>query len=228
MEKKDVFVSKPTFYQRLNLFRVLLVLVIMATAILTVLVKQFDYFKTDLFVTRSIQGLNPFWFDSLMRFLSWLGDLWMGSLVILVVSVILLLLGKRKSVLMFLVSSYGAISLSELIKFIIGRPRPDSTLINQIGKFTRSDSFPSGHVMFAVGLYGFLLFLVFTQLKSRLVLKKILLITLAVPVFLMGLSRIYLGAHWFSDVIGAYLFGYIWLFIMVNIYKSLDPQVNPK
>ncbi len=227
MKAQEAFVGKPKFYQRLNVFRFLLVLVIIFTGLLTLLVKRFDYFRTDLFITRYIQGVDWVGFKSLMVFLSWLGDILPGSLVVFLATLSMLLIKKTKAALMIVVSGYGAIAVSESFKFLIGRPRPDADLINQIGKFTRSDSFPSGHVLFSIGLYGFLFFLAFSQIKTRFILRTVTLVVLALPPLLMGVSRIYLGAHWFSDVMGAYLIGYIWLFMMINLYRALDPQVKP-
>ena len=131
---------------------------------------------------------------------------------------------KSKEAIILSLSTIGVIILSVVLKTLVARPRPDPTLVLQIGEYGKSDSFPSGHVLYAIGLYGFLLFLVFTKLKKGF-LRNLLIFALVALLILMGISRIYLGAHWFSDTLGSYLIGSVWLFLMVWIYKRL---VKPK
>jgi undecaprenyl-diphosphatase len=78
--------------------------------------------------------------------------------------------------------------------------------------------FPSGHVVFYTGFFGFLWFLSYTLLKrSRR--RTVLLWSLAALVALVGPSRIYLGAHWASDVIGGYLLGSLALLGEIWLYE---------
>lgn len=220
MEAKEAFVKKPLFHKRLITFRNLLILVIATFLVLTILAKNYDYFNLDLTLTLFIQEFHQSWFDFLMRAISQGGTVVVGTVVIVLISALLVYHKHFKTALTLLVSSYGVMVLGMILKDLIARPRPKANLIHQIGLYPKSDSFPSGHVLFAVGLYGFLFFLVATKLRSRLLLKKILLVILCLPLTLMGLSRIYLGAHWFSDVLGAYLVGYVWLFLMIHLYHS--------
>jgi len=68
------------------------------------------------------------------------------------------------------------------------------------------------------------MFLSYTLLKERVVWRSTLLIVLAFFVATIGVSRIYLGAHWFSDVLGAYLLGSLWLGACVMIYRWGKPR----
>src|SRR6185503_7608434 len=79
-------------------------------------------------------------------------------------------------------------------------------------------SFPSGHVVMVTTFYGFLAFLVFTLLKPSWG-RTALLVVFAALIVLMGPSRIYLGQHWFSDVMGAYLLGGLWLALTIMFYR---------
>jgi len=65
---------------------------------------------------------------------------------------------------------------------------------------------------------GFLIFLCFALLKSSPG-RTALLVALSLVLALMGVSRIYLGQHWFSDVMGAYLFGSLWLLLTIRFYR---------
>lgn len=101
--------------------------------------------------------------------------------------------------------------LNRLIKTLVRRPRPPQKLHLVVEK---NYSFPSGHSMSAMIGYG--LFII--QLKhSDLKLKNILMIICGIMIFLIGLSRIYLGVHYFSDVLGGYLIGLSYLlFVYYN------------
>jgi undecaprenyl-diphosphatase len=77
--------------------------------------------------------------------------------------------------------------------------------------------------MFYVGFYGFIVFLAFTLLKPSL--KRALLLTFfGLLVFLIGISRIYVGEHWASDVLGAYLLGTLMLVAIIELYRWGKPR----
>ena len=81
-----------------------------------------------------------------------------------------------------------------------------------------SSGFPSGHVLSTTAFAGFLVFLSFTLLKPSAT-RTALLVVLCLLIALMSVSRIYLGQHWFSDVMGAYLFGSLWLMLTIHFYR---------
>ncbi len=193
-------VSKPTFFERTFIFRTILILVILAFGILTLLAKQYHYFKIDLTFTLFVQQYQPFWFDFLMRYITLLGNPVTVAILVTFLGAAGFLFGRKRAPLMLTISTLGGLFLSEIIKILVGRPRPDPTLIRQIGYFLQADSFPSGHVLGAVSLYGFLLYISFTKLKKSFLRSGIIAICILM-IMLMGLSRIYLGAHWFSDVL---------------------------
>ena len=100
-----------------------------------------------------------------------------------------------------LISILGIAGLSnKILKVIIKRPRPSHLhLINE-----RGFSFPSGHAMGSMALYGFLLYLVYKKVKNKY-LKIMLMIFLSYIIITIGISRIYLGVHYPSDILGGYL-----------------------
>ena len=79
-------------------------------------------------------------------------------------------------------------------------------------------SFPSGHVLMYTAFFGFLMFLGYTLLKPSIA-RAVMLVILGSLVALVGLSRIYLGDHWASDVTGAYLLGSLWLAMSIALYR---------
>jgi undecaprenyl-diphosphatase len=104
-----------------------------------------------------------------------------------------------------------------LVKDLIQRPRP---LGNQVGVFSilNSYSFPSGHVMYYLCFFGFIWFLAFSLTKPSLK-RGFLLVFFGALIALIGISRVYLGQHWTSDVIGSYLLGTLTLVAIIQIYR---------
>ena len=98
---------------------------------------------------------------------------------------------------------------------IIARPRPDILrLVYETGY-----SFPSGHAMVATGFYGFLIYIANKKIKNK-ALRRCITILLTLLIFLIGISRIYLGVHYATDIIGAFIIGIIYLVIFINILKK--------
>jgi undecaprenyl-diphosphatase len=88
--------------------------------------------------------------------------------------------------------------------------------VNVFAKLS-SYSFPSGHVMFYLGFFGFIWFLAFTLLKPSLK-RSLLLVFFGILIVLIGVSRVYLGEHWPSDVLGSYLLGSLTLAALIQFY----------
>jgi undecaprenyl-diphosphatase len=81
-----------------------------------------------------------------------------------------------------------------------------------------SYSFPSGHVMFYLGFFGFIWFLAFSLMKPSMK-RGFLLVFFGGLAILIGASRIYVGEHWASDVVGAYLLGTLTLAVIIQFYR---------
>ena len=112
-----------------------------------------------------------------------------------------------------------------LIKLAIGRPRPLSSLVDVVAPVS-GNSFPSGHVMFYTVFFGFLFFLAWARLPASLGRAAALTICGGL-VLLIGPSRMYLGAHWLSDVIAAHLLGLIILTFGIEFYLRYISAARP-
>ena len=143
---------------------------------------------------------------SFFKLCSTLGSTWFYVLLV----VVLMFLKDKKELLIGIHLLIGQ-GINRLIKYIIKRPRPPQRL--HLVKETNY-SFPSGHSMSAMIGYGLLIIEVY---QSSLKYKKLIMTLLAMMILLIGLSRIYLGVHYFSDVIGGFLLSLSYLlFIYYN------------
>ena len=218
-------VSQKKFNARKTLFYIIIASVIAAFGLLTIYVRQRPYFDLDLTITKEVQEFTPVWFDFLMNMITFIGNP-LTSVMLTAITVGFFYLKKRnKEAIMLFVSVLGSTVLSILLKALIHRPRPTPHLVHQTMKYLHNDSFPSGHVMFYVGFFGFLLYLMFTIPVGHK-LRTISLAIFTTLILLIGPSRIYVGAHWFSDVIGAYLLGFVILVIVIYIYNRWQPKAN--
>lgn len=149
--------------------------------------------------------------------------------------VILFIIVKRKRyIIPLFLTVLGNSIFVEVVKMIFARARP---LISNTLVFESTYSYPSGHSLIAITIVGLIVIYLFIELKSNL-LKMISLILGIIVILLVGFSRIYLGAHWPSDVLGSFLIGTTWLcFILlcienksnlIKIYKSIVNKINKK
>jgi membrane-associated phospholipid phosphatase len=183
--------------------------------------KRSPYFPLDLVITRAVQQDHGDLFDAVMHGLSWIG--FMPQVMAFAAAVILVLwrLGLRAEAAALCLAGAGSACVT-LIKLVVRRPRPADDLVEVAMRISES-SFPSGHVFMFTAFCGFLAYLAFTLLAAtpwRTLLPAVLL---ALPA-LMGLSRIDLGHHWFSDVMGGHVLGALWLACVIRIYRWGKPR----
>ena len=197
--------------------RILLALAAGSFAVLALLAQRHSHHSWDVAVTQVVQSMDFPGFSSLMIGVSIVGNGWVPVLIVVLFSLGLLRMCLRTEGIICMAGVGLGFSINRLLKMLIGRPRPAESLVEVYTDYG-SESFPSGHVVFFVTFFGFLLFLGFAQVGNRLI-RKVLLASLAALIVLVGLSRVYLGAHWPSDVIGAYLFGGVWLAVMIKMYQ---------
>ena len=209
--------SRPKREYRTFLFQVSLFAAIGAFAVLTFLVKTTPSFPIDLQIERAIQSINSPIFAGLMYLISWPGFSPQSFILSVLIVLAIYLFGLQWEAIMALVAALLPPIVNVIVKDYIRRPRPTIDLVRVLGVLN-SYSFPSGHVMFYVGFYGFLWFLVYTLLK-RSWRRTLLLIFLGALIALVGISRIYLGQHWPSDVLGAYLLGGLTLVAILQLYR---------
>ena len=109
----------------------------------------------------------------------------------------------------------GVTVINQAIKHIVRRPRPNVLrLVEEDGY-----SFPSGHSMVSMAFYGIIIYLVYKNVTNKY-LKWNLITLLSLLILSIGFSRIYVGVHYFTDVVGGFLLGLAYLIIYINIYNK--------
>ncbi len=160
------------------------------------------------------QGISSFINPALTNIFKMITFLGSTVFIVLATIVILITLWKSRGKF-FLLLIIIAMSLSSVLKLIIARPRPD------VLKLVIEDtySFPSGHTIAISTLIGFLIFLIWQE-KGRLNknLKVVLTVFLSIVALLVMLSRIYLGAHYFSDILGGIIISILVLFNFYGLF----------
>lgn len=135
-----------------------------------------------------------------------------GAIFLIVLTVFLFLVIKNRKIGVSIFSNLVIITvLNQLLKRILQRPRPtEFRIIEETGY-----SFPSGHSMISMAFYGYLIYLIYKYVKNKYV-KWISIVLLGILICSIGISRIYLGVHYTSDVLGGFLISVSYLVVYIS------------
>lgn len=144
-----------------------------------------------------------------------------GAIFLIILTITLFILIKNKKIGLSIILNLIVITgLNQILKNILQRPRPtEYRLIEETGF-----SFPSGHSMVSMAFYGYLIYLIYKYVKNK-DLKWISIVLLSILICSIGISRIYLGVHYTSDVLGGFLISLSYLIVytlIVNRYLLED------
>ena len=138
-----------------------------------------------------------------------------GSGIVIGIICLIFLIKNRKCGILITINAVNILILNVFLKLVFTRDRPfDLMIISEDGY-----SFPSGHAMAALGFYGFIIYIIYHLNLSKRI-KYLFIILLGILIFLIGLSRIYLGVHYASDVIAGYMVSLSYLIIYITIVKK--------
>jgi membrane-associated phospholipid phosphatase len=175
----------------------------------------------DVTITREFQENKTPWLSFIMIAVSYIGNVLLLSVGLVALAALFFwIVDLRLEAITVVVVSATSAFLNGLIKLLVARPRPSASLV-EIIQAAGGNSFPSGHVMSYVAFWGLLFSFGLILFKGNHWWRTALLIISALFVVLVGPSRVYLGDHWASDVLGAYIFGGIWLGMFLWIYLYL-------
>lgn len=194
---------------------------------LTLIAGQSDPNVVDLAATRALQRIDHPAFAALMYMVSWFGFSPQNLIMPLVLAGLFAV--RRLWVeALWILGSQGASLVTVTLKDIVHRARPSPDLVGVLAPL-QDPSFPSGHVIQYTALFGTTFFLMYV-LARRSAPRTAALVALAIPIVLVGPSRLYLGQHWLSDVLGGYavaamlLAPYCWAYARWRLEARRSPR----
>lgn len=186
--------------------------------------RRTQFFPGDRRIARALQKQKSPWFRRFMIAVSEPGFARVSfPLTTAIVGVFWLLRFRLEAI--FLALSNTSSLLNILIKKLIKRPRPTKELVT-VERVLKQPSFPSGHVMHYMNLFGMLTYFLATNWRSGR-LRNILITVCVSLIALVGPSRIYLGAHWPSDVMAGYVYGGLWFGGLMALYLRVKAWIHP-
>ncbi len=167
-----------------------------------------------------IKNIRNSFLTAFFKFITFLGS----QYTILFITLLSFIFIKNKKVpIAILTNSIIITVLNILLKNIVDRPRPQGyRIIEETGY-----SFPSGHSMISMAFYGLILYIIFTNCKNKKI-RNTLCVFFIVLIFLIGFSRIYLGVHYASDVLGGFLISISYLILFTTFTKPIFKLDNIK
>jgi undecaprenyl-diphosphatase len=166
--------------------------------------------------------IGPGWVEEMGRDLTALGGVAVLTLATASVALYFLMRHRTSSMLFLLSAVGGGIAISSIAKDVFDRPRPE---LVPYGSYVHTASFPSGHSMMAAVAYLSLGVLIARVQPSRRLKAFIILIAVMLTV-LVGISRVYLGVHWPTDVLAGWLAGAAWAAICFAVAQYLGRRGN--
>lgn len=176
--------------------------------------------ETDTEVARYLLDRRSDWGLRAMQGVTTAGDLWFVTLLVVVLGATAVLRTRRwRPLWLPAMAGAGAFVISVTVKLATGRARPAAPFatVEALG-----DAFPSGHALRAMAVYAALAWLVTAARRSQA--RQLAAWGVACGlILLVGASRVYLGAHWLTDVLAGYFLGGLWLVLLVRITATSGP-----
>ena len=183
-----------------------------------------QFFPGDKAITYQLQKQRHPWFRGFMQAVSEVGFWQWATPQTVGIAAIFWALRFRLEAIFILLTSSSTI-LNMLVKRLVKRPRPTQELVTVV-RVINEPSFPSGHVMHYTNFYGLLIYLLATNWRSGK--RRNTLISLCtLLIACIGPSRIYLGAHWPSDVMAGYMYGGLWFAGIMALYLRIKAWLHP-
>ncbi len=191
---------------------------------LSIIARYTQFFPGDMVITTALQKQRNPWIRRFMVAISEIGFPKLSVPLTIGVAGIFLALRFRLEAIFILLTTSSNL-LNALVKRLIKRPRPTKELVTVV-RVINEPSYPSGHVMHYTNFFGLLIYLLATNWRSGTLRNILIAICTALIVFI-GPSRVYLGAHWPSDVMAGYIYGGLWFGGIMALYLRVKSWIHP-
>jgi len=202
-----------------NIKHITLTIVFLVVVALSIGAAIQDYFVGDHWLAKTIQEATAAPWEKTMEVVSLIGQ----TPVLIAMALVLstwFLWKKQRAEALTLLGVIVSFAIGPVLKNVVDRPRPADDLV-VVWQDHNSLSFPSGHAFTAVVLFGILYYLVPLLVPGKAA-AYITRASLVLLILLIGISRVYLGAHWPSDVLGGFLYGAITLAFLIRLHGWLS------
>lgn len=191
------------------------IILLTTVTIFTIIAKtvwQNEIIKLDEIIYRYISSwINPI-ITNIFKIITYFGT----AIPMLAISIIILIKRKNEKYSKYIIINLCLIAIfNQSLKFIFQRPRPNINRLVQENGF----SFPSGHSMVSAAFYGLLIYIAYKNIKNEKI-RNTVTISLIILIILIGISRIYLGVHYSSDVIGGFSISIAYLILFTHIAQK--------
>lgn len=163
---------------------------------------------------------NGFW-NKIFVIISRSADTVIAIVVVLIIIGILYYKRKVIEAMFFGINMFGIAIISQVVKFVVARARPKGEWLVDISEYTNigSYSFPSGHTMLAMAGSLMVIYFILDMYERR---KMAILISILIFIYaiLVGISRVYVGVHYLSDIVGGAALSALWVFIVIFVYRK--------
>lgn len=220
----DSAVSGRRAVSRGTMFMAFYIWLLSGAGILSWIAQRTQFFPGDMSITARLQKYRSPW---LRRFFYGVSEIGFAKYAVpetVVVAGIFWALRFRLEAFFILLTS-SATLLNQIVKHMIKRPRPDQKLVTVV-RVINEPSFPSGHVMWYTNFYGLLIYLLATNWRSGRI-RNTLISICTFLISVIGPSRVYLGAHWPSDVMAGYVYGGLWFGGIMALYLRVKAWLHP-
>jgi undecaprenyl-diphosphatase len=201
---------------KLSIALIISILSLIVFSFLVYIISAKKIVQFDSAIISFVQGFESPGLTSIMKLFSIIGD----TPAVIVLSLVVLLflyfvLKHRTELILFVAAIIGSVVLNLILKYSFQRARPDIHRLVEIAGY----SFPSGHAMNACTVYTITSFLLWHNISTRTG-RTILIIISTMMILSIGISRIYLGVHYPSDVIGGYFASGFWITIAIWFFQK--------
>lgn len=178
----------------------------------------------DTAVIAFVQGLETPWLTSIMKVFTWIGSGYVVASIALIGFIVLyFVLHYRQQAFLLIVVIAGSVIFNSVLKNYFKRERPEIHRILDANGF----SFPSGHSMMAFALYAILAYIAWRNVRT-MTSRVVLLLFTAFMIIIIGASRIYLGVHYPSDIVGGFAVSALWVTIAITVYAYFQHKREKK
>jgi undecaprenyl-diphosphatase len=191
---------------------------------MALLVRKNTIVSFDSNIISYVQGLEAPWLTTIMKMFTFIGDT-VPVIVLSLLSLFLLykVLNHRAELILFIAVILGANILFLTLKMFFQRARPDLHRLAEASNY----SFPSGHATMAFALYGVLTFILWRHISTSFK-RTIHILVSGVIILAIGISRIYLGVHYPSDILAGYFISAFWLTLAIGFFQHYKERRKTK